>query len=413
MKQISYFLTCTALFLFISCDNDSDSEEPTIVTTTDLAFQVEEDTEVGTVIGELSGTSNRGSVTFTIASQTPTGAVVIGGDTMSSLVIADASAFDVNLNPEILVTVNVSKGDVTKQSAITITVNPSCPEVDLSVFATTLNIQLGIDGVLDIPLGSNFEGVAGECGVLTISGPDPLFAPDDDDVIEFRFFPSKDDNPNTGVVTMDFVYGRRDGRGQFVGSGEYNFETGVIRLVYDITYFSDGVEEKNNLIEINVATNSGLPDADTDPDGDEEPFECSPDIDLSAFNTTELSVASGEFDMDFIPQIIDLGSDFTGEVTDCIFTISGDDIFGLSCPEAMGQSFEFVFSPSLDFETSAVIPGEFLASIPEVDYGCDNIVGFNFGAFYTQGSNKIDISWIYNDENGNVIAGVAIITAPE
>ena len=92
LKHLSLFLL---LLISAACDSDDAPEtEAVTVTTTDLNFNVAEGTAANTVIGALVGASSSGAVTFSIASQTPSGAVAIGGDNNTSLVVADASLFD-------------------------------------------------------------------------------------------------------------------------------------------------------------------------------------------------------------------------------------------------------------------------------------------------------------------------------
>ena len=78
IKRFSYFIAIICLIASLSCDN---KEDPVTVSTADFTTTIDENPTTGASIGTVTGTTNRGSVTFSIASQTPTGAMAIDATT--------------------------------------------------------------------------------------------------------------------------------------------------------------------------------------------------------------------------------------------------------------------------------------------------------------------------------------------
>ena len=77
-KILSVFI----LLIFISCSKDSDDPQEPIetevtVTTTDFFKTIDENPTNGVAIGSVSGTTNEGSVSFSITEQTPPGSFSI------------------------------------------------------------------------------------------------------------------------------------------------------------------------------------------------------------------------------------------------------------------------------------------------------------------------------------------------
>ncbi|MDN3725419.1 cadherin repeat domain-containing protein, partial [Aequorivita sp. SDUM287046] len=97
---IFYFLS---IFIFISCSKDSnDDPNPfeTTVTTSDFSVSMDENPSDGFVIGTVSGTTNQGSVTFSIMEQTPANAFTIDAAS-GELKVLNKVLFDFETNPTI------------------------------------------------------------------------------------------------------------------------------------------------------------------------------------------------------------------------------------------------------------------------------------------------------------------------
>lgn len=138
MKKI--YLMLFALIV-IACGEDEmstdldkmDPDSDAVVTTENLTATVNNGPAKGLVIGTVKGEANEGNLTFSIKSQTPTGALAIDAES-GELSVNNATLFDFSTNPEIVAIVNVTNGEVSKEANITITVLG----VALSDFSATI-----------------------------------------------------------------------------------------------------------------------------------------------------------------------------------------------------------------------------------------------------------------------------------
>ena len=393
--------TCFPVLLFLvlgwySCSEDTDPDnDALIVSTRDLNFNINAGVENGTVIGQLNGTSNKGSVNFAIVSQSPEGAVALAADNPRDLIVANAVLFNVMENPVIEVIIAVTKEEVTRNASISIAVDGDCPMIDLSVFNTTLNIQTGFfnfdsnNGLIN-PMGSNYQGEDIDCGVLRITGPDPLGFVDTKDEIDLQFLPSEDE-PNVGTVSMEFEYGVGFLRSNIRGTGIYDFEQGKIQITYDDGDFDD------NTMEINIAANGGPPR-----------FDCnrfSPN--LSNFNNSNtIAIAVG----DSIESESIVATNVNGTVEDCVLTITGENLFGFSCTDDDPQEIILGFDDAGAFEEDGEtpIPGIFSATISGFYYECSGMV-IDGGAIFNEATNEITLTW-FSFDGVEDIEGTATIT---
>ena len=131
MKKLNTILSLKILIAFValnfvSCSKDSDEPdqpETTItVSTQDFSTTMDENPTNGQVIGIVQGSTNQGSVTFSIMEQTPSGAFSIDPSS-GELKVADEIIFDFENNPVITGTVKVANGTVFENAAVTITLN--------------------------------------------------------------------------------------------------------------------------------------------------------------------------------------------------------------------------------------------------------------------------------------------------
>lgn len=111
---------CFVLFLF-SCSSDSNEDEIT-VTTQDFTTNMDEYPENRQPIGTVEGSTNQGSVTYSITEQTPVGAFSIDASS-GELKVADWELFNFDINPIITGIVKVANGNVFKNATITISLN--------------------------------------------------------------------------------------------------------------------------------------------------------------------------------------------------------------------------------------------------------------------------------------------------
>lgn len=229
---MKYYLLRLGLFsilatMFIACGEDEpDLPDPPVVSAQDLTIEVSENAELGLLLGTVSGTSNQGAVTFSIASQSPSGAVAIDA-TSGDLTVADATAFDFDINPVITATVDVTRTTVTQTANVTINLIESlnCPSADLSALVGELNIRdLGFQGNPGI-------GAYDGCGTFTITS----------DILGFLCGESEftlmveDSTETLAKVTMErqpYLCGEEFDY-ELEGSGVYDIEEELLTLVYD------------------------------------------------------------------------------------------------------------------------------------------------------------------------------------
>jgi hypothetical protein len=109
---------------FVSCskENENSSENEITVTTADFSKTMDENPANGRVIGTVSGSTNEGTISFSITEQTPSGAFSIDA-TSGELKVADETLFDFETNPIITGTVKVASGAVSKNAVVKITLN--------------------------------------------------------------------------------------------------------------------------------------------------------------------------------------------------------------------------------------------------------------------------------------------------
>ena len=114
----------------LSCSKDSDSVDSVMdpadteitVTASNFSTSIDENSPDGQIIGTVTGSTNQGSVIFTITEQNPTGAISINSAN-GELTIANESLFDFETNPTITGTVKVANGSVFENATITINLN--------------------------------------------------------------------------------------------------------------------------------------------------------------------------------------------------------------------------------------------------------------------------------------------------
>lgn len=117
-KLIISLLFLLQMVFFSSCEKD---EIVITVEASDLTVNINENPTSGHVIGKVIGTTNQGSVSFSINTQTPLGAFVIDA-TSGELTVSDETLFDFETNPIITGAVRVANGDVHKDISIEILV---------------------------------------------------------------------------------------------------------------------------------------------------------------------------------------------------------------------------------------------------------------------------------------------------
>jgi len=120
--RISIIVLLALTFAFSHCSkDDGGSTTPEItVSTSDFSTTIAENPPVGTVLGNISGSTNSGSITFSLQMESVTGAFNLNSSN-GLLTVADETLFDFETNPIITGTVVVANGSVRQTSNITIT----------------------------------------------------------------------------------------------------------------------------------------------------------------------------------------------------------------------------------------------------------------------------------------------------
>ena len=135
-KRFQYLLVLAVISIISSCEEDEPA--PVQVTTTDFSKTIAENPADGFVLGTPSATADRGTIVFSITSQTPSGAMAIDA-TSGELTVADASLFDFETNPTLTATVSATVEGVSKSADITITLTDIAETVTANVFTETID----------------------------------------------------------------------------------------------------------------------------------------------------------------------------------------------------------------------------------------------------------------------------------
>ncbi|SRX76069.1 cadherin repeat domain-containing protein [Aequorivita antarctica] len=123
-RLLSLKLLVIIILTFVSCSKDSDEPEPaeTSVTTSDFSTTMDENPTNGQVIGAVQGSTNQGSISFSLIEQFPEGAFSIDPST-GELKVADETLFNFEVNPTIIGTVKVAQGTLFKMASVIINLN--------------------------------------------------------------------------------------------------------------------------------------------------------------------------------------------------------------------------------------------------------------------------------------------------
>jgi hypothetical protein len=109
---------------------------PITVSVSNFSNSISENQRSENVIGTVQATTNRGTLSYSISSQSPAGAMAINPGT-GLLVVANSSVYDFEVNPTITGVVSVANGSETATANITVTVNNE-QEVMIENFAISI-----------------------------------------------------------------------------------------------------------------------------------------------------------------------------------------------------------------------------------------------------------------------------------
>lgn len=138
MKHSASLLSFLLMFiLFTSCDDkftddSADDEGQVTVTIENFEITIDENPERDFILGTVTASTNTGSLSFSILSQSPEGALNIDSET-GELTVADPSLFEFDNNPTITATVEAQNGDVAEETTITIILNEIQEEITVTI----------------------------------------------------------------------------------------------------------------------------------------------------------------------------------------------------------------------------------------------------------------------------------------
>lgn len=170
-KIISLFKYLPLLFFFVisSCGKDDEASEllETItIQAANFSVIIEDNPENEQVLGIMEGSTNEGTVSFSISSQTPTGAFVIDSST-GELIVANAELFDNEINPIISGIVKVSNGDVFETASVVIALTDSYED---KVFNGHVNLNSQAE--VDAFAANNYTHINGGLIIGIFTGPE-------------------------------------------------------------------------------------------------------------------------------------------------------------------------------------------------------------------------------------------------
>ncbi|MBC73713.1 MAG: hypothetical protein CMH47_15910 [Muricauda sp.] len=119
IKRIQNFTIVLTLLMLITIGCNKDDDQPNNVNLQNLELTLDENPSNGEIIGTIQ-TDGGSAINFSIVSQSPSGALNIGGST-GELTIANATLFDFETNPTITATVTADNAE--NSASITINLN--------------------------------------------------------------------------------------------------------------------------------------------------------------------------------------------------------------------------------------------------------------------------------------------------
>ncbi|MDC6367793.1 MULTISPECIES: hypothetical protein [Flavobacteriaceae] len=324
---ITKVLFMAVLLLNWGCDDKDQFElvndsKPLVVQTSDFNLTIEEgEVIIGDTLGIVQGTSNKGTVSFEFASQTPENSMRLDAVT-GVLTVADESLFIAET--QVQGTVTVSKDNVAENMNITITVEEAttaCPSPIFNVFTWTGNLNsedvgFGTSPAVGLPSPS--------CDQLIIQGDILGYGCELVPEIVLTFTPDSE-GATTGTVngtqqSWECFEGENFAL-DFPFDGTYNETTGVIQIGYEF-YFEGEFSFDGQLI-----------------------------ITPNCESTVDTSIWSGNLNA----EDVGFSTSQAEGVASCGKLLIKGDVLGYGC-ENMPE-FEITLNPSSDEATSGTVSG--------------------------------------------------------
>ncbi len=151
--------------------------QPVTVSASPLSITINENPINGGLLGTVSASTNRGNLSYSLVSQSVTGAMAINSTT-GILTVANVAAFDFEVNPILTAVVSVANGSETATANITITLS-NVTEVAVDNFTATVteNVDNGIGiGSMNVQTGAPTFSISSQTpsGALRISSTGQL-----------------------------------------------------------------------------------------------------------------------------------------------------------------------------------------------------------------------------------------------
>lgn len=155
MHSFRFFFTVLFLTVTLGCsksENPIAEPEPNIsVTARGFSLAIDEFPADGTVLGTVTGSTNSGTVAFTIKSQSPRGALAINASS-GEITVANSSLFSYENAPTISAEIEVRNGAVSELANVTISLNE--PQSVVTINAEDLEVALAENPEPDQVLGA-------------------------------------------------------------------------------------------------------------------------------------------------------------------------------------------------------------------------------------------------------------------
>ncbi|WP_440880415.1 hypothetical protein [Tenacibaculum sp. C7A-26P2] len=163
-KKYYYIVLFFIITFSISCSSDDSPEEiPVTVNTQNMNFSIDENPNENQSIGTVIGSTNQGSVQFSINEQNPANSFTINSST-GELFVDNVSVYDYEIITEITGKIKVFNGDISSESIVSISISDVVEDVfngnvllknqeDVDAFA--LNEYRVINGKIDIFQGDD------------------------------------------------------------------------------------------------------------------------------------------------------------------------------------------------------------------------------------------------------------------
>lgn len=143
MTNFKNYLLVLPLIVLLSCGGDEDPipqdpepEEPeaTVISAVNFETSVDENPEEGAVLGTLNASSQQGTVTFALVSQSIPNSLAVNANS-GELTVNEVSAFDFEINTSIEAVFSASLNGETVEASIAIAINDLTEPIDLTAYS--------------------------------------------------------------------------------------------------------------------------------------------------------------------------------------------------------------------------------------------------------------------------------------